>query len=47
MTPQTLDYVTDVERKDTSENTATQASIVSSVNRTHITHQYAGLMQIS
>ena len=47
MTPQTLDYVTDAERKDTSENTVTQMSTASSVNCTHITHQYAGLMQTS
>ena len=47
MIPQTLDYVTGAERKDTSENTVTQMYTVSSVNRTHITHQYAGLTQTS
>ena len=47
MTPQTLDYVTGAERKDTSENTVTQTYTASSVNRTHIIHQYAGLTQIS
>ena len=47
MTPQTLDYVIGAERKDTSENTVTRMYTASSVNRTHITHQYADPMQTS
>ena len=45
MSPQTLDYVTDAERKDMSENTVTQMSIVSFVNHTHTKRQFADLIQ--
>ena len=45
MSPQTLDYVTDAESKDTSENTVKQMFIVSFVNHTHTKRQFADLTQ--
>ena len=45
MSPPTLDYVTGAEKKDTSENTVTQMSIVSFVNHTHIKCQFADCTQ--